>query len=76
MESKPISEICDRYNLTPMLFQRRKGEVKCLRILRSVNSDLNPAVVNAISKWKYKPALRSGKPVSVYFTIVAHIDVT
>jgi protein TonB len=51
------------------------GIVICAKIIRSEHADLNASVLDAISKWKYKPALKSGKPVSVNFVVTVHIDV-
>ena len=52
-----------------------KGEVTCTKILRSAGTELDASVLEAIKKWKYKPARKKGEAIAVYLTIVAHIDV-
>ena len=47
----------------------KKGDVEGIRILRSDNSLLEKAAVDAVLQWKYKPATVQGRPVKVYFTV-------
>lgn len=49
-----------------------EGSVTDLQILRQVDGfpSLSVAAMDAVRQWKYKPALRDGVPVRVYFTIV------
>jgi TonB family protein len=44
----------------------KKGDVKEANILRSVNARIDAAAVRAARAWKYRPARREGKAVSVY----------
>ncbi len=53
----------------------RKGDVTNVRVLRSVEPLLEKEAIKAVKQWKYKPALKNGKPVSVYFTVTSIIHV-
>lgn len=44
----------------------KNGSVGAIEIKKSVHPDLDKASINAVKKWKYKPALADGKPVSVW----------
>jgi TonB family protein len=46
-----------------------EGNVQDTRLLRSIPG-LDRAALEAVCCWKYKPAMRNGKPVTVYFTVV------
>jgi protein TonB len=50
------------------------GTVKDVTILRSSNSLFDQAAIQAVRKWKYKPASQNGRPVSVYFTVVVDFE--
>jgi TonB family protein len=63
---------------TPIIAEIRiseRGEVTKIRILTSKHPDLNPFVIKALKKWKYKPAMKADKPVAVCIQITTHIDV-
>ena len=45
------------------------GDVEGAEILRG-NPMLDASAIEAVKKWKYKPATLNGKPVKVYFTVV------
>ena len=42
-----------------------KGEVTQIRVVKSLGSGLDEKAVEAVRKWKFKPARKDGKPVSV-----------
>ena len=46
------------------------GSVESVEVLASKNPLFNQAAVDAVSKWRYRPALMNGSPVRVYFTVV------
>jgi protein TonB len=52
-----------------------KGDVTKVKVLRSMHPLLDKEAVAAVKQWKYKPALKDGKPVSVYFTMKSIIHV-
>lgn len=47
-----------------------EGQVEEVTILRSPNELFNDSAVEAVRKWKYKPALQNGQPVAVFFTVI------
>ena len=51
----------------------KDGEVTLPRIVRS-NPALDAAVLAAVRQWRYRPALKDGKPVAAYLTITVNAD--
>jgi len=47
----------------------RGGDVEGVKVLKS-HPLFDEAAVEAVSQWKYEPALQSGRPVKVYMTVV------
>jgi protein TonB len=47
----------------------RNGEVESAKVLKS-HPLFDQAAIDAVKKWKYNPALQSGRPVKVYITVV------
>jgi protein TonB len=47
----------------------KQGNVVEGRILRGLPMGVSEAAVAAIHKWKYRPAILNGRPVSVYLTV-------
>jgi TonB family protein len=41
----------------------KSGKVVDLKIVSSTNSDFDEASLNAVRQWRYKPAMKDGKPV-------------
>lgn len=41
-----------------------KGHVTDVKVLRSLQTLLDQAAVTAVRQWKYRPALKKGKPVA------------
>jgi periplasmic protein TonB len=46
------------------------GGVESVEVASSTNPLFNEAAVDAVRRWRYRPALMNGKPVRVYFTVV------
>lgn len=42
-----------------------QGHMRNVRVVRSLGLGLNEKAVEAVSKWKFKPALKGGQPVAV-----------
>lgn len=43
----------------------RTGKVRDVKVERSVEPTLDQAAINAVSKWKFDPAMKDGQPVAV-----------
>ena len=41
------------------------GRPRDVHVTRSVNKVLDQNAINAVTQWRFKPALRDGKPVAV-----------
>jgi protein TonB len=46
------------------------GSVESVEVFSSTNPLFNDAAVEAVRRWRYRPALMNGKPVRVYFSVV------
>ena len=46
------------------------GGVESAEVISSTSTLFDGAAVDAVRQWRYKPALMSGQPVRVYFTVV------
>ena len=46
-----------------------KGHVEAVRVLRSDERAFEQAAVDAVKKWKFKPAEKNGNPVPVQVTV-------
>jgi protein TonB len=46
------------------------GSVESVEVLASTNALFDASAVDAVRRWRYRPALMDGKPVRVYFTVV------
>ena len=47
----------------------KQGNVTDARVLRGLPMGISEAAAAAIQRWKYKPAMLNGRPVSVYLTV-------
>jgi protein TonB len=47
----------------------KTGTVEEVKVLRALHPVMDQAAINAVKKWKYKPATLNGRPVKVYFTV-------
>lgn len=46
------------------------GSVRDVRVLRSAHVLLDPAALEAVRRWRYRPASVGGHPVAVYLSVV------
>lgn len=46
------------------------GNVESVEVFASTNPLFDQAAVDAVRKWRYRPALMNGRPVRVYFSVV------
>jgi protein TonB len=51
------------------------GSVEAVEVLSSSNSLFDSSAVDAVRKWRYRPALMNGRPVRVYFSVVVNFVV-
>lgn len=51
----------------------RTGDVEEVKVLRS-DPLFDQAAVDAVVRWKYRPALQGGRAVKVYLTVVVEFD--
>jgi protein TonB len=49
-----------------------RGRVTALRVLRGLDPGLDQAALDAVRRWRFKPALRNGKPVKVFYILTVH----
>jgi len=40
-----------------------------VKVVRSLRSDLDPKAVEAVSKWRFRPALKDGSPIPMPLTV-------
>jgi TonB family C-terminal domain len=52
----------------------KEGKVGKIKVLRSPNSLLTAAAIDAVQRWLYKPAVLNGHPISVYFTVTVKFE--
>jgi TonB family protein len=43
-----------------------EGDVRDLKVIKSLDKDLDKAALAAVSTWKFEPATKDGKPVAVH----------
>lgn len=53
----------------------RSGAVDNVRVLRSLDPELDKAAADAIKQWRYKPALLNGASVATYMTVAVRFHV-
>jgi len=41
------------------------GRPRDVQVIRSINKLLDQSAIDAVTQWKFKPALKEGKPVAV-----------
>jgi protein TonB len=52
-----------------------KGSVQNVRTLKALDPEIDAAVLANMRQWKFKPGTIAGKPVPVYYTLTANIEV-
>jgi TonB family protein len=45
------------------------GSVRSVKVLRSLNRDLDAKAIDAVKQWKFEPATKKGTPVSVELAV-------
>ncbi|MFY9821507.1 MAG: energy transducer TonB, partial [Thermoanaerobaculia bacterium] len=51
------------------------GNVTNVRVLKGLPMGLDKAAVEAVQKWKFKPATLEGRPVKVYYVLTVNFQV-
>ena len=46
------------------------ADLSTVEVFSSTNPLFNDAAVEAVRRWRYRPALMNGRPVRVYFSVV------
>lgn len=54
---------------------REDGSVTDVKVLRSI-AQLDQAAIDSVSQWKYTPAVKDGKPVAVYVTVLVNFHLS
>ena len=52
-----------------------QGNVTNVRVLKGLPMGLDRAAVEAVQKWKFKPATLEGRPVKVYYVLTVNFQV-
>jgi protein TonB len=51
------------------------GDVQNVKVLKGLPMGLDQAAVDAVKKWKFKPATLNGKPVAVYYNLTVNFRI-
>jgi TonB family protein len=51
-----------------------QGDVENVRVLKGQPMGLDQAAVEAVKTWKFKPAMKDGKPVKVYYVLTVNFQ--
>jgi protein TonB len=52
----------------------KTGTVTNVRVLKPLPMGLDQAAVDAVKKWKFRPAQLNGRPVNVYFVLTVNFQ--
>jgi protein TonB len=52
----------------------KQGNVTNVRVLKALPMGLDQAAVDAVKKWRFKPATLNGRPVNVYFVLTVNFQ--
>jgi protein TonB len=52
-----------------------RGSVTNVRVLKGLPMGLDRAAVDAVEKWKFRPAMFQGRPVKVYYVLTVNFQV-
>jgi TonB family protein len=52
------------------------GLVQDARVVKSLSPELDEAAVNAVRQWRFKPAMKSGKPIVVQVNVDVHFSLS
>jgi protein TonB len=53
----------------------KEGNVTNVKILKGLPMGLDQSAVDAVKRWRFKPATLSGKPVSVYYNLTVNFRI-
>jgi protein TonB len=53
----------------------RRGTVREAHVIRGIGPACDTAVLAAVRKWKYRPALKDGKPIEVFLDVTITISI-
>jgi len=53
----------------------RTGQVENVRVLKGLPMGLDQAAVDAVKRWRFRPATQGGRPVNVYFILTVNFKV-
>jgi len=53
----------------------QQGNVTNVRVLKGQPMGLDKAAVDAVQRWKFKPAMLAGRPVKVYYVLTVNFQV-
>lgn len=51
-----------------------QGDIENVRVLKGQPMGLDQAAVEAVKTWKFKPAMKDGKPVKVYYVLTVNFQ--
>ncbi len=56
----------------------KDGTVSNIKVLRTPRPGMGfeEAAIDAVKQWRFRPALRNGEAVDVYFTVVVEFELT
>jgi periplasmic protein TonB len=57
-----------RGNVTLAMIVTAEGKVRDLKVIKSLDKDLDKQALAAVSTWRFEPATKDGKPVAVYLS--------
>lgn len=52
-----------------------QGRVRNVTILRGLSRGLDQATIDAVSRWRFKPATLDGRPVKIYYSLTVNFKV-
>ena len=55
-------------NVTLAMIVTAEGKVRDLKVVKSLDKDLDKQALNAVNTWRFEPASKDGKPVAVHLS--------
>jgi len=52
----------------------KRGTIENARMLKPADPEVEAMLLGAVRQWRFRPAMKDGKPVSVYYTLTLNID--
>ena len=50
----------------------KEGTVENVKVLKGLPMGLDQSAIDAIKRWRFKPATLNGKPVTVYYNLTVN----